>query len=82
MSREPTPFDLWWDANMQQIALGPDVREVVARAFAGGLGYGSALLACRIAHPGYPPGEARYFSIHEYEKATGRVFANQVVVES
>jgi flagellar biosynthesis/type III secretory pathway protein FliH len=33
---EKSPFTVWWNENMQQIACSPDIREMLARAFEGG----------------------------------------------
>lgn len=32
-----SPFTQWWDTNMQQIAVSPAVRELIAMAFEGGM---------------------------------------------
>jgi hypothetical protein len=36
MHREPTVFDLWWSREMKGIAVSPDVRELIAKAYEGG----------------------------------------------
>ena len=36
-SDKKSPFTQWWDSNMQQIAASPDVRELIAMAFEGGM---------------------------------------------
>jgi hypothetical protein len=31
-----SPFTLWWDANITQMAVSPDIRRLIAMAFEGG----------------------------------------------
>jgi len=35
MNKE-SPFTKWWDANIQQMAVSPEIRKLMAQAFEGG----------------------------------------------